>query len=116
MPHQCHPPSLRSRAKEDNPDILIFNVLDVLLYCTPRRLTDRAFIIVCRCEVNLTCHINLNLVMIADGNAWLLSWTVNACHHMSDLLKSGTNESLSYPKHFRAAESTSSSTFSVGVS
>jgi len=86
MPHRCDAASLRGCAEEDDPEVSVFDVLDVLLYCTPRRFPDRALIVVYRAEMNFTIHINLNLISIADRKARLLSWAEKAGHDMSNLL------------------------------
>lgn len=92
MAHQSHPTSLGSCAKKYDPELPILDLLDVLLRSTPRRLTDRALVVFCRCQVDLTCSIDLNLVAVVNSNAWLLGRAVNTGRTMSAFLEPETRK------------------------
>ena len=115
MPHQSHTTSLGSCAKEYDPELPILDLLDVLLRSTPCRLADRALVVFRRCQADLTCSVDLNLVAVVDSNAWLLGWAVNTGRTMSAFLEPETRK-IAYARHFRAIESASSSTFLAGAS
>lgn len=94
VPHQCDTTTLRGCAKEGYPELSIFDVLDILLDCAPRRLTDRAVVVFGGCEVDLAGHINVYLITIVDSNARLLGRTENSNQKMLAIVQTDANRPL----------------------
>lgn len=72
MSHECNTAALRGGAEKCHSQITILDILDVLLHRSPGRLSNGFLILFNRGQLDHTSQIDLDLVLVVDGQPRLL--------------------------------------------